>query len=155
MSAWLLWRQICTILDNLVLAMGEKRGGGNQSYSLTNPCANWWIYEYACVDINQTQQSRPLGLLHRCERQNKLHQKCSEKSAVISQEIKFIRPILLMKQRKTRRDNRSRYTILILAEMLSNTMCEALQKPSLPRGRAEVRQYPLVSDTLITWTAAV
>lgn len=46
-----------------------------------------------------------------------------------------------------RRDNCSSYTILILVEMLLDTMCEALQKNILPRGRAAVRQYSLVSNT--------
>ena len=42
--------------------------------------------------------------------------------AVISLELQFIRAVLLMKQRKMRRDSRSSYTILILAEILSDTI---------------------------------
>lgn len=64
------------------------------------------------------------------------------KSAVVLQEIQFVRSVLLMKLRKMRCDKHLSYTILILVEMLSDTMCEAVQKPRLPRGRAVVRQYP-------------
>lgn len=64
------------------------------------------------------------------------------KSAVVLQEIQFVRSVLLMKRRKMRCDKHLSYTILILVEMLSDTMCEAVQKPRLPRGRAVVRQYP-------------
>lgn len=158
MPAWLWWRQICTVLDTLVLGIGGKTGSGKKSKLFFNKplCKQMDMWVCLCRHkSNTTQQSHPPGPVHRCERQNKLDQTCSGKSAVISQEMQFIRPILLMKQRKMRRDNRLSYTILILAEMLSDTMCEALQKPSLPRGRAVVRQYPLVSDTLITWTASV
>lgn len=44
------------VLDKLVLGQGKKTN------SLTNLCANSWTYEYACADINQTQQSPPLAL---------------------------------------------------------------------------------------------
>lgn len=66
----------------------------------------------------------------------------------MSQAMQFIRPVLMMKRRKMRRDKCASYTILVLVGMISDAVCEVLQKPSLPWGRAVVRQYPLVSDTL-------
>lgn len=51
------------------------------------------------------------------------------------------------------RDNLLSYTILILVDMLFDTICEALQEHSLLRGITVVGQYLLVSDTLITGMA--
>lgn len=69
-----------------------------------------------------------------CERQNKPDQIYSGESAVISHEMQFIRPHLLMKRRKMRRDNRSSHTILVSVEgfFCPDAACEVLQKPVLP-----------------------
>lgn len=62
----------------------------------------------------------------------------SGESAVISHEMQFISPHLLMKRRKMRGDKRSSHTILASVEFFlpPDEACEVLQKPVLPRGAA-------------------
>lgn len=104
--------------------------------------------EHVRADINQPPPSSTFTGLDKCERQNKPDQIRSGESAVISHEMQFIRPHLLMKQRKMRCDNRSRHTILVSVEFFfsPDTACEVLQKPLLPWGLQD--KATLVSVTL-------
>lgn len=73
---------------------GFNYQGGNQSRSLTNPCASRWTYECFSLNINQTQHNKVTLSLCRIgvTEQNKPDQICGGRRAVISRETQFIRP---------------------------------------------------------------
>lgn len=113
----------------------ERVQGGDQSRALTNLCANRRTHEY------QTRRSLPsawrMGERDTTDwigsvkgRVLSLHKKCNSSG--------------LLKRREMRLDNRSSYSILILAEMLSDTTREAESQPSL--GKSNINSSQTLSQ---------
>lgn len=104
--------------------------------------------EHVRAHRNQPPPSSTFAGLDKCDRQNKPDQMRSGESAVISHEMQFIRPHLLMKRRKMRRDNRSSHTILVSVEcrlppphpMQRVRFCRSLLSPGGCRTRQRLSQ---------------